>query len=50
MATKTLKPFVAGEVHDDARVMRIVLDNEKDGIARLDLKAIVWNLLDLPFG
>ena len=45
-----LEPLVAGEIHDDARVMRIVLDNEKDGIARLDLKPVVWDLLDLPFG
>ena len=41
-----LEALVAGEVEQDARVMRIVLDDEQDGIAGLDFQPVVGNLLD----
>src|SRR6476659_6119429 len=41
-----LEALVACEVEDDARVMRIVLDNQQDGVAGLDLQPIVRNMLD----
>ena len=41
-----LEALVAGEVHDDARIVRIVLDDQQDAVARLDVEPIVGNLLD----
>ena len=41
-----LEALVAGEIHDDARIVRIVLDDQQDAVARLDLQPIVGNVLD----
>ena len=41
-----LESLVAGEIEHDARVMRIVLDDEQHAIAGLDFQPVVGNLLD----
>ena len=43
-----LEALVAGEVEDDARVVRIVLDDQQDGVAGLDFQPVVGNVLDRP--
>ena len=45
-----LEALVAGEVQDDARVVRIVLDDQQDGVAGLDLQPIVGDVLDRAIG
>ena len=45
-----LEALVAGEVDQDARIVRIVLDDEQDGVARLDIQPIVRDLLDRALG
>src|SRR3712207_8769548 len=35
------EPGVVGQVDNDARVMRVVLDDQQDRIARLDVVAVV---------
>ena len=44
-----LEAVVAREVHDDARVMRVVLDDQQDAVARLDLEPVVRDLLGRAF-
>ncbi len=41
-----LEALVAREVDQDARIVRIVLDDQQDRIAGLDRLAVVRNLLD----
>src|SRR5262249_25125769 len=45
-----LESLAAGEIHDDARVVRVVLHNKEDGIAGLDLESIVGKLLHRAVG
>ena len=45
-----LEALVMREIDQDARVMRIVLDDEKDSVAGLDLDAVVGDLLDRTLG
>ena len=44
-----LEALVAGEIHDHARIMRIVLDDQQDAVAGLDLQPVVRDLLDDAF-
>ena len=44
-----LEALVAGEVEQDAGVMRIILDDEQDAVAGLDFQPVVGNLLDGAF-
>ena len=41
-----LEALVAGEIDQDAGVVRIVLDDQQDGVAGLDVEPVVGNLLD----
>ena len=45
-----LEALVAGEVQDDARIVRIVLDDQQDGVAGLDFQPVVGDVLDGPIG
>ena len=40
-----LEALVARQAQQDARVMRVVLDDEQDGVALLDVVAIVLDVL-----
>ena len=44
-----LETLVAGEVDQHARVMRIVLDDQQDRIARFEIQPVVRQLFDRPF-
>ena len=44
-----LKALVTREIDHDARIMRIILHNQQNGVAWLNFKTIVWNLLDRTF-
>ena len=44
-----LEALVARKVDQDARIVRIVLDDEQDGVAGLDLQPVVGDLLDGAF-
>ena len=44
-----LESLVAGKPGKDARIMRIVLDNQKRKVVRLDVETIIGNVLGLPF-
>ena len=39
-----LEALVAGQAQEDARVMRVVLDDQQNGVAFLDLVAIVLDV------
>ena len=41
--------FVARQIAEDARVVRIVFDDQQDGFARLQIFAIVGDLLGRTF-
>ena len=41
-----LEALVAGEVDQHARIMRIVFDDQKNGVARLEIEPVVRQLLD----
>ena len=41
-----LEALVAGEIDQHARVMRVVLDDQEDGIARFEVEPVIRNLLD----
>ena len=43
---QNLEALVAGEIHDHPRVVRIVLDDQQDAVAGLDLQPVVRDLLD----
>ena len=45
-----LEALLTREIHHDPRIVRIVLDDEQDGIAGLDLESIVGNLFDDTLG
>ena len=45
-----LEALVAGQIDQDAGVMRIVLDDEQDGVAGLDVHAVVGDRLDGALG
>ena len=45
-----LKPLVAGEVDNDARIMRIVFDDQQEGIAGLKIEPVVRDLLERAVG
>ncbi len=45
-----LEALVAGEVQDDARVMRVVLDDQQDAVAGLDFQPVVRDVLDGALG
>ena len=45
-----LEALVAGEVQDDAGVMRVVLDDQQDAVAGLDLQPIVRDVLHGAIG
>ena len=45
-----LKALVAGEIQDHARVVRIVLDDQQDGVAGLDLQPVVGDVLYRAIG
>ncbi len=45
MRDEHLEALVAGEVDQDAGVVRVVLDDEQDRVARLDGRAVVGDLL-----
>ncbi len=44
-----LEALVAREIDEDARIVRIVLDDQQDGIAGLDVEPVVRDLLDDAF-
>ena len=44
-----LEALLARQIHHDAGIMRIVLDDQQDGLAGLDLQPIVGDLLDRAF-
>ena len=41
-----LEALVAGEIDQDARIMRIVLDDQQDGVAGFEIEPVVRQLLD----
>ena len=41
-----LEALVAGEIDQHARIMRIVLDDQKDGVAGFEIEPVVGDLLD----
>ena len=43
-----LEALVAGQIDQHPRIMRIVLDDQEDGISRLEVEAVVRQLLDDP--
>ncbi len=43
-----LEALVAGEVDQHARIMRIVLDDQENGVARFEIEPVVGQLLDDP--
>ena len=45
-----LEALVAREVDQDARVVRIILDDEEDGVTGLDIHPVVGDRLDGAFG
>jgi len=45
---QNLQPLVMRQIGDDPRIMRIVLDDQKDGLAGLQAQPVVRQLLDAP--
>ena len=45
-----LEALVAGEVEDDARVVRVVFDDQQDAVAGLDLQPVVGDVLHGAIG
>ena len=45
-----LEAFVMREIHQDARIVRIVLDDQQHGVAGRDVVAVVGDLLDHALG
>ena len=41
-----LEAVIAREIHDHARVVRIVLDDQQDAVARRDIETVVRDVLD----
>ena len=41
-----LEALVAGEIDQHARIMRVVLDDQQDGVAGLEIEPVVRHLLD----
>jgi hypothetical protein len=46
---QNLESLVAGEVDQHTGVMRIILDNQQDGIAGFEIEPVIRQLLDDPF-
>ncbi len=44
-----LEALVAGEIDQHPRIMRIVLDDQKNGISRFEIEPVVRQLFDDPF-
>ena len=43
-----LEALVAGEIDQHPRIMRIVLDDQEDGVSRFEIEPVVRQLLDDP--
>ena len=50
IATSTFKPVIVRQIDQDARVMRIVLDDQQHRVARLDATPVVRHRLDRTLG
>ena len=47
---QNLKAATAREIDQDTTIVRVILDDQQDGIARLDLVPVVRDLFDWPLG
>ena len=45
-----LESFLFCQINHDARIVRIILDNEYHAVLRLDVLAVIEDLFDRPLG